>query len=115
MLTLYGIPNCDSCRKARKWLDSKNVAYHFHDLRADGIDRHRIREWLRAVDWKTLLNTRSTTWRELTAAEKKDLDEARAIKLLLAHPTLIKRPVLQSGETLAVGFSAEKYAALRLA
>ena len=111
MLTLYGIPNCDSCRKARKYLESRNVEYAFHDVRADGVDRDMLQRWLRTIEWRTLLNTRSTTWRTLGDDEKSAIDRDRAVDLMLAHPTLIKRPVAESGEKTMVGFSAERYAA----
>ena len=110
MLTLYGIPSCDSCRKARKWLDANAIAYRFHNLRADCVDDDMLERWLAAVDWKALLNTRSTTWRGLAAGDRTDLDRQRASQLMLAHPTLIKRPVAESGKTVLVGFSAESYA-----
>ena len=111
MLTLYGIPNCDSCKKARKYLESRNVEYAFHDVRADGVDRYMLQRWLRTIEWRALLNTRSTTWRSLNDDEKTDVDRDRAVDLMLAHPTLIKRPVAESGEETMVGFSAERYAA----
>ena len=111
MLTLYGIPNCDSCKKARKHLESLNIEYAFHDLRVDGVDRDLLQRWLRTIEWRALLNTRSTTWRSLGDDEKSDVDQDRAVELMLAHPTLIKRPVAESGDRLTVGFTAERYAA----
>lgn len=112
MLTLYGIPNCDSCRKARTWLDRENVAHRFHDLRADGVDRDMLERWLSAVDWQALLNTRSATWRALDDEDKAHVDAASAIDLMLAYPTLIKRPVAESGDTVLTGFSPATYATL---
>lgn len=112
-MTIYGIPNCDSCRKACKWLDAEHVPYHFHDLREDGIDREMLDRWLAVTDWKTLLNTRSRTWRALSDEQKTDVDQADAVRLMLAHPTLIKRPVAEAGRSVLVGFSAEDYAAFR--
>lgn len=112
MLTVYGIPNCDSCRKARKWLDAAGVTHHFHDLRADGVSLAMLDRWLDSIDWQTLLNTRSTTWRGLDAEEKSNVDRSRARKLMLSQPTLIKRPVAESGNTIIVGFSSDKYAGL---
>ena len=111
MLTLYGIPSCDSCRKARKYLESQNVEYVFHDVRTDGVDRDMLHRWLRTIEWRALLNTRSTTWRTLVDDQKSDVDQERAVELMLAHPTLIKRPVAESDEMTTVGFSAERYAA----
>ena len=112
MLTLYGIPNCDSCRKARKWLDQQNVAHRFHDLRADGVDRGMLERWLSDMDWRALLNMRSATWRGLDDEDKADVDADRAIELMLAHPTLIKRPVVEAGDTVLTGFSPASYAKL---
>jgi len=109
VLTIYGIPNCDSCRKARKWLDAQSVSHRFHDLRADGLDRPTLKRWLQRSDWRQLLNTRSSTWRTIADGEKKDLDAARAAALMLKNPTLVKRPVLETKDTLEIGFSAERY------
>ena len=113
MLTIYGIPNCDTCRKARKWLDANSLEYHFHDLRADGLDKASLHKWAAVVDWKKLLNTRSTTWRGIAEADKQNLDRARAIDLMLAHPTLVKRPLAESGESILVGFNEADYANLK--
>ena len=110
MLTIYGIPNCDSCKKARRFLESRDVDYNFHDVRADGVDREMLERWLRGIEWKSLLNTRSTTWRNLGDDEKSDVDKDRAVGLMLAHPTLIKRPVAESASLTTVGFSPEQYA-----
>ena len=110
MLTLYGIPNCDSCKKARNSLDAAGVDYRFHDVRSDGIDRADIERWLAAVDWRSLLNTRSTTWRGLNNVQKSDVDQSHAIELMLKHPTLIKRPVIQSRSEVVVGFSDQSLA-----
>ena len=112
MLTLCGISNCDSCRKARKWLDAAGIDYRFHDLRGDGLDRSMLNRWATVVGWRTLLNTRSTTWRSLPEAEKQDIDERKAIDLMCAHPTLVKRPVAESGDDIVVGFSPGAYEAL---
>jgi Spx/MgsR family transcriptional regulator len=112
MLTLYGIPNCDTCRKARKWLEAHSLSYRFHDLRADGLDEQTLRRWLRHADWKKVLNTRSTTWRKIPPAEKDDLDQARAIALMLANPTLVKRPVLEADGAITIGFSPDRYRVL---
>jgi len=112
VLTLYGIPNCDSCRKARKVLDNAGIHYRFHDLRVDGVSSEMLDRWLSSIDWQSLLNTRSTTWRGLDEPDKTDVDEDRARKLMLAHPTLIKRPVAESGKIVKVGFSADLYSDL---
>ena len=109
-LTIYGIPNCDTCRKARKYLDGNETGYRFHDVREDGLDRAMVATWARAVDWRKLLNTRSTTWRGLSEDLRSDVDERKAIELIAAHPTLLKRPVAVAGDRVEVGFSPEVYA-----
>lgn len=111
MLTLYGIVNCDSCRAARRWLDSHAIAHVFHDVREDGLDRSLLQRLAKAAGWQTLLNKRSRTWKEVPAAKKEGIDQRRAISLLLANPTLMKRPVLDGGDAVLVGFSASEYAA----
>lgn len=112
MLTLYGIPNCDTCRKARKYLDAAGASYRFHDLRTDGVTAAMLDRWLASVEWKILLNTRSTTWRSLNDEVKSVADAAQAKALMLEHPTLIKRPVAEDGGTVNVGFSPDQYAEL---
>lgn len=113
MLTIYGIPNCDTCRKARKWLDAAGVDYVFHDVRQDGLDRASVSGWEKLVGWQKILNTRSTTWRGLSAADKADVDASKAVQLILSHPTLLKRPVAADDDSVVIGFSPESYAALR--
>ncbi|OOG27187.1 ArsC family reductase [Thioalkalivibrio denitrificans] len=112
MITLYGIKNCDTVKKARKWLDDHGVDYRFHDIRADGLDMKRLNAWIKAVGWETLLNRRGTTWRKLPEAEREGIDARRAAALMLAHPTLIKRPVIEHGEQVLVGFDPKAYAEL---
>lgn len=112
MLTIYGIPNCDTCRKARKWLDANSVEHRFHDLRADGLEKTALVRWVSRVGWQQLLNTRSTTWRGLPEADRQELNEKLALKLMLQHPTLIKRPVLEMKQQVLVGFPADAYAKL---
>jgi len=109
MITLYGIKNCDTVKKARVWLEQHNVTYRFQDLRVDGLDAARLRSWVKTLGWEALLNTRSTTWRQLPDADKRDLHATSAAKLMLAHPTLIKRPVLENGTEVTAGFSAAAY------
>jgi len=108
--TLYGIKNCDTMKKARAWLDSHGVAYGFHDYKAEGIDRARLTRWVKEVGWETLLNRAGTTFRKLDEADKTDLTESRAIALMLAQPSMIKRPVLDVGGRVLVGFKPEIYA-----
>ena len=110
--TLYGINTCDSCRKARRWLDERGVSYLFHDLRQDGLNASLLESWAGALGWDALLNRQSTTWRQLPAEEKDDLEPSRICRLLLAYPTLIKRPLLAHGDVLQQGFRPEIYANL---
>lgn len=112
MIVIYGLKNCDTCRKAVKLLEAGGAPYRFHDLRADGLPAERLALWLDKAGWETLLNRRSTTWRELPAAEKAGLDSARAAELLVRHPTLIKRPVVEAGDALLVGLAPDQQAAL---
>ena len=108
--TLYGIKNCDTMKKARAWLDAKGVPYAFHDYKAEGIDRPRLEAWIRAVGWETLLNRAGTTFRKLPEADKADLDERKALALMLDQPSMIKRPVLDLDGRLLVGFKPDYYA-----
>lgn len=108
-MTLYGIKNCDTVRKARKWLDAEDINYTFHDFRADGLSKKELRAWVKSVGWEKLLNCRGTTWRQLPEKDRETVDEARATDLMLANPTLIKRPVLVRGKQVHVGFSPADY------
>jgi Spx/MgsR family transcriptional regulator len=108
MLTVYGIKSCDTCRRARAWLDANEIGYRFHDLRDDGIDRPMVARWVERVGWETLLNKRSLTWRGLDDAERNDLGSDKAISLMLEHPTLVKRPVIEADRYTAVGFSERR-------
>jgi arsenate reductase len=109
-ITIYGIKNCDTMKKARVWLDSHGVAYSFHDYKAEGIDKARLQRWAKEVGWETLLNRAGTTFRKLDDAAKAGLNESRAIALMLEQPSMIKRPVLDLGGKLVVGFKPEIYA-----
>lgn len=108
--TLYGIRNCDTMKKAWTWLDGHGVAYAFHDYKREGIDRARLEGWVRQVGWEPLLNRAGTTFRKLPDADRLNLDEAKAVDLMLAQPSMIKRPVLEADERLVVGFRPETYA-----
>jgi arsenate reductase len=112
MITLYGIPNCDTIKKARKWLSDNGQDYSFHDYKKQGVPEKQLRSWVKQLGWETLLNKRGTTWRKLDEATKASVDEASAIQIMLDNPSIIKRPVLSCGKTLLVGFSAEEYAQL---
>lgn len=107
--TLYGIKNCDTMKKARAWLDGHGVAYTFHDYHADGIERAHLDRWIKAVGWETLLNRAGTTFRKLPDADKTGLTERAAVALMLAQPSMIKRPVLEIGTRYVVGFRPEVY------
>lgn len=109
--TIYGIKNCDTMKKARAWLDTHAVKYSFHDYKAQGISEERLRGWLAKVGWETLLNRSGTTFRNLPEAQKTGLTESNAVKLMLAQPSMIKRPVLELGGLLLVGFRPDSYEA----
>ena len=109
-LTLYGIPNCDTVKKARTWLTDAGVDYLFHDYKKAGIDEPHLKRWAGEVGWEKLLNKAGTTFKKLPDADKADLDEAKAIRLMIANPSMIKRPVVEGGPKLMVGFKADDYA-----
>lgn len=111
-ITIYGIRNCDTMKKARAWLDGHGVAYAFHDYKASGIERARLQGWAAKVGWESLLNRAGTTFRALPEPEKQDIDEERALSLMVANPSMIKRPVLDLGRgRIVVGFRPELYEA----
>ena len=109
--TLYGIPNCDTMKKARTWLDGHGIAYAFHDYKKAGIDKATLEGWVKAAGWETVLNRAGTTFRALPDADKAGLDAARAVALMLAQPSMIKRPVLVAGGKMVVGFKPDQYQA----
>ena len=112
MITLYGIRNCDTVKKARAWLDGREVAYAFHDYKTKGIARARLEQWCRLVGWERLLNRAGTTFRKLPEGQRGGLDLQRAIALMLEHPSAIKRPVLERADgSILVGFDPEVYTA----
>lgn len=112
MTTLYGIKNCDTVKKARRWLEANGVDYTYHDLRNDGLTPKRLEHWETTVGWETLLNRRGTTWRQLPEQVREPLTAERALHLMLEHPTLIKRPVLELDGTIQVGFKESDYETL---
>jgi arsenate reductase len=108
-ITIYGIKNCDTMKKARTWLDSHGVAYGFHDYKTEGIERERLVRWAKQLGWEALLNRSGTTFRKLHEADKENLGETTAIALMQAQPSTIKRPVLELGGKLLVGFKPDVY------
>jgi arsenate reductase len=114
-VTVYGIANCDQCRKTLAWLREHGIEHRFHDFRVDGLDRAMLERWCRHLPWNSLLNRRGTTWRGLDdAARAQVVDQASAVELMLAHPTLVKRPVVVLDDGLLLGFSAQRLAAALL-
>lgn len=110
MVTIYGIKNCDTMKRARAWLDGHGVAYAFHDYKAAGVERSRLEDWASKVGWETLLNRAGTTFRKLPDSDREGLSEKKAITLMVAQPSMIKRPVLDVGGKLMVGFKPQEYA-----
>lgn len=109
--TMYGIRNCDTIRKARKWLEDRGIAHDFHDYKAAGIDAARLGEWCGALGWETVLNRAGTTFRALAEADKQGLDREKAIALMVAQPSMIKRPIVEHGGRLLLGFRPAQYEA----
>jgi len=107
---MYGITNCDTIKKAKAWLADHKVAYTFHDYKTAGVDRERLETWVREHGWEILLNRAGTTFRKVLEADKRNLTERKAIALMLAEPSMIKRPVLEVGKRSVIGFSPERYA-----
>ena len=109
MIVVYGIKNCDTMKKARAWLDGRGIAYAFHDYKTAGIEKARLEEWVAQLGWETLLNRAGTTFRKLPDAEKEGLTKQKAIALMLAQPSMIKRPVLEKAGKITAGFRPEQY------
>ncbi|MEP0202400.1 MAG: ArsC family reductase [Halioglobus sp.] len=109
MITLYGIKNCDTVKKARNWLDTHAIDYQFHDFRADGIEATDVAKWIDELGWEGLVNKRSTSWKSLEESIRSSMNNQTAQTAILAQPTLIKRPLLELGEQHHVGFSASRY------
>ncbi len=108
-IQIYGIPNCDSVKKARAWLEAKGIDYQFHDFKKDGADQDLVRAWVHSVGWEALLNRKGTTFRSLEAEQKENLDGEKAIRLMVARPTTIKRPVIEHADGVLVGFAADQW------
>ena len=109
MIVVYGIKNCDSVKKARSWLETRHIEYRFHDYRNDGLDAALLQSFIARLGLETVLNQRSTSWRQLSAEQQRDLTLEKAVSLMLNTPTLIKRPVLDTGDKLIIGFKADYY------
>lgn len=112
MIKIYGIPNCDTMKKARKWLDDNNLEYEFHDYKKHGVPEKNLTRWAKTAGWDVVLNKRGTTWRKLNDEIKNNIDEASSIQVMLEHPSAIKRPVLEDGKTLLIGFKEDEYKTL---
>ncbi|MCG3730900.1 ArsC family reductase [Vibrio cincinnatiensis] len=112
LITLYGIPNCDTIKKARKWLEAQAIEYQFHDYRKNGITPELVNEFFQSLGWENVLNKRGTTYRQLSQEQKESLNETHALALLLEQPAMIKRPILRVQDTLYLGFSAQQYSEL---
>ena len=110
-ITMYGIKNCDTIKKARTWLDGRGVPYAFHDYKSAGIDESRLRRWASEVGWERLLNRAGTTFRKLPDPQKEGIDEPKAIALMIEQPSMIRRPVVETDGQLLVGFDPDRYAA----
>lgn len=108
-LILYGIPNCDTVKKARRWLDANDVAYRFHDFRKDGLEDDRLQGWIDRLGWEKLLNKSGTTFRKLPDAQKMGLDAASAKAMMLDQPAMIRRPVVETADETSIGFSADDW------
>lgn len=112
MIILYGISNCDTVRKARKWLDERAIAYEFHDWRKDGLNPVQLRAWVDELGWENLINRRGTTWRNLPGATRENMNEVLALAVMEDQPSIIKRPLLELGSRRLLGFDAEQWKTL---
>lgn len=109
MIKIYGIPNCDTMKKARKWLEKNNLEYEFHDYKKLGVPDKNLKLWVKSAGWESILNKRGTTWRKLDDNIKDNINESSAIQVMLENPSAIKRPILESGNILLVGFKEDEY------
>ena len=110
MLKVFGIKSCDTCRKARRYFANHGIDYQFHDVRDDGLEIQMLERWAARLDWEKLLNKQSLTWRKIPEVDRAGMTRERAFSLILEHPTLLKRPVLESPQFMAVGFSEKRFA-----
>lgn len=109
MIVIYGIKNCDTVKKARAWLEGHGVAYTFHDYKSEGVAKHKLEQWVKRLGWETVLNRAGTTFRKLPDSDKENLTEKKAMALMLAQPSMIKRPILEAGSEIAAGFRSADY------
>lgn len=109
-VTMFGIPNCDTIKKAKKWLDSRDISYQFHDYRNQGIDEQLVRRFCQELGWESVVNKRGTTYRQLSDEQKQSLNEQSAITLLIEMPAMVKRPIISVNNQLHIGFKPEQYA-----
>ena len=109
MIKIYGIPNCDTMKKARKWLDDNDLEYEFHNYKKHGVPEKALNNWIKQSGWEILLNRRGTTWRRLDDATKENIDKKSALQIMLDNPSIIKRPILDTGGNISVGFSEKTY------
>ena len=109
MLTIYGIKSCDTCSKARKFLASKEIEFRFHDMREDGLDIQMLERWVQRLGWERLLNKKSVTWRKIPEVDRNDMTQDKALAAMIDRPTLIKRPILEDDNFIAVGFSEKRF------
>ena len=112
MIKIYGIPNCDTMKKARSWLDNNNLEYEFHDYKKKGVPEKNLKQWVKQAGWEVVLNKRGTTWRKLADNIKNSIDETSSIQVMLENPSVIKRPVLEKGNLLLIGFKEDEYKTL---
>ena len=108
-LTIFGIKNCDTMKKAMKWLDDNGIGYHFHDYKKEGVPEQRLRQWLEALGWETVINKRGTTWRKLDDAVQESMNTEKAITVATENPSIIKRPILQNDDFILAGFKADEW------
>ena len=109
MIKIYGISNCDTMKKSRRWLEANGIEYDFHDYKKLGVPEKNLKNWVKQTGWETILNKRGTTWRKLDDDLKDNIDEAAAIQVMLNNPSIIKRPILESGKLLLIGFDEDQY------
>lgn len=109
MIKVYGIPNCDTMKKARRWLEANGVEYVFHDYKKQGVPQKELKRWIKQAGWETILNRRGTTWRKLDDRLKDNIDNDSALTIMLENPSIIRRPVVESGQRLLIGYNEDEY------